>query len=251
MITGLKYSCTNENPAGIVAGLVPSQDDSILTVAGSGDQAFALLEFAGRVKAVDILPAQIEFMRQRVEALRAGNYEKFLGPFAIGISDGVVESSSDSKRRQRDYFLKGNARRLMTIRAKLDNLVIAEPGDISEIAQSERGFSKVYLSNALSEALNHNHNRKWFWVARTLEGIAMNLPRGGLIYVADHSELKYAWEQKWGRGTNANPGHLLSPDKDLKNETLLLPELKLDVGLSRKARKYETGVWSPAVYLRI
>ena len=73
------YQCTNESLKAIVAGLDVSPDDNLLVVGGSGDQAFALLEFAvkGKVTAVDNAPQQIDFIRQKVEALQRGDYESF------------------------------------------------------------------------------------------------------------------------------------------------------------------------------
>ena len=50
--SGLEYSCTNEDLKGIMAGLDLSPTDRVLTVAGSGDQAFAFLEFARQVNSV-------------------------------------------------------------------------------------------------------------------------------------------------------------------------------------------------------
>src|SRR3989338_6857639 len=84
--SGLRYSYTNEDLRGIILGLDFSPEDSVLAVAGSGDQAFAFLEFTRQVKAVDIVPEQIELMRQKAEALRIGDYDEFFKVEATGFS---------------------------------------------------------------------------------------------------------------------------------------------------------------------
>jgi len=133
------FKYTNENLRAIVAGMAPTGTDSILAIAGSGDQAFALLEFAGRVVAVDRDSDQIDFMRQRVDALERRDYEKFLeAPTKHG--EEILQRNSKSR-----YFRTN--RRLERIRKRLDRLEIAE-GDIFEIIKNQRGkFNKFYFSN--------------------------------------------------------------------------------------------------------
>ncbi|MCX6774504.1 MAG: hypothetical protein NTY99_00220 [DPANN group archaeon] len=51
-MTQAEYFQTNEDLASIVRGMNVKPTDYILAVGGSGDQAFALLEYAKRVKIV-------------------------------------------------------------------------------------------------------------------------------------------------------------------------------------------------------
>ena len=73
----LQFACSNENPAAIIAGLDVHSEDHVLTVGGSGDQAFALLERAGAVIVTDNNPAQIAFIRQRASSLLENNNALF------------------------------------------------------------------------------------------------------------------------------------------------------------------------------
>ena len=63
------YARTNEDLTAIVKGLDVNPADYILAVGGSGDQAFALLENAKRVLAVDAEDQQVCHMRQLMEHL--------------------------------------------------------------------------------------------------------------------------------------------------------------------------------------
>lgn len=256
--SGLGYSCTNEDLRRIVLGLDFSPEDSVLAVAGSGDQAFAFLEFARHVKAVDIVPEQIELMRQKAEALRMGNYEEFLRVEAKGSCDGYLAGTHSvhfgefNKGRRRKYFAEDDPQRLERIRANLDNLAIAEPANILEVAQTEAGFAKIYLSNVLG----YGNDGSDMTVTQILGNIARNLPMGGLIYVANHDGLirkRISFFDQDDRRENIKDDlySLLDKNKDLKDSSFLPPELEVDTDLSRKVRGYEGGIWKPAVYRRV
>jgi len=73
------HLATNESLNAIVAGMVPEEGDRIAAVGGSGDQAFALLEYADLVRIGDRSEKQIDFIKARVEALRRGDVSTFLG----------------------------------------------------------------------------------------------------------------------------------------------------------------------------
>lgn len=234
----LGHSCTNESLNAIVLGLNLSPEDSVLAVAGSGDQAFAILEFVRQVKAVDIAPEQIEFMRQRAEALRVGDYAEFLRSDVRGSRDNLLaanypeftefNSAEFNLNRRRKYFAEDDKKRLGRIQGNLGNLVISEPANILEVAQTETGFSKIYLSNVF-EYGKHGPSRRDILMKQVLGNIARNMPLDGLIYVANH----------------------LDEDKDLKCDSFLPPELKVDGDLSSRARRYEESIWKPAVYKRV
>ena len=258
--SGLGYSCTNENLKGVVLGLALSSEDYVLAVAGSGDQAFAFLEFARQVKAVDIVPEQIELMRKRAEALRIGDYDKFLRVEGTGYADGwIYQEYNDELRKidelkRRSYFVRDDSKRLERIRANLDNLIIAKPANILEIAQTESGFSKIYLSNVLG----FGNDRSDVRATQILEKIARNLPINGLIYVANHDILSdtksmlFLYMEEDNKRSFKDLYSILDKDKDLLEDSFLPPELELelDMELSRKARSYE-GIWKPAVYRKV
>lgn len=214
------YTQTNENLNAIIAGLVPIPEDTILAVGGSGDQAFALLEFAGRVKVVDKDHSQTEYIRKRAEALRLRDYASF-------------RRNANSSL----YFFE-NKNRLERIRERLDHLAIAESADIVQIAPQEESYSKAYLSNAIGFPVAFNGGK----IIRSLDAVAQKLTTGGLIYVANHWELVNA----------AMPSTLLLAREDILMIKSFLPQgLELDRALSKAARKYESEGWTPAVYRKI
>jgi len=58
------YYFTNESLEAIITGLEPNSEDNVLTICGSGDQAFALLEFGCQVIAIDENPQQICYAKK-------------------------------------------------------------------------------------------------------------------------------------------------------------------------------------------
>lgn len=218
METLVPFTSTNESLESIVKGLDISPSDRVLAVAGSGDQSLALLENAHDVTAVDINPRQIEFFRQRIRALLAGDFSLFY------LEGALPEVAS--------YFTQ---ERLSRIKANLKNLTL-RTGDVLDVAQTEPGFSKVYLSNIFSYGLL-DLNKKF---VPNLTEIAKNLPLEGLIYVADHRELSRV---KYGS---------VSLSREIEDSSFLPLELILDVDLTTKARRANTHVlWGPAVYRRV
>ena len=143
------YSHTNESLDAIVKGMNVNETDDIIAVCGSGDQAFALLEYAGSVLAVDSDRQQIEYAQKRAEALKAGDYDGFF-PCSNDIyfnPDGSY--GKDFAGRVRQYFEKDNSEaRLEKIRKKLGSLEIRHVTDLLDEIQEDR-FSKAYLSNIL------------------------------------------------------------------------------------------------------
>lgn len=259
--SGLRYSYTNEDLRGIILGLDFSPEDSVLAVAGSGDQAFAFLEFARQVKAVDIVPEQIELIRQKAEALQVGDYDEFLRVDGTGSADGWMygQYSLEFKRfdemRKRKYFAEDDNQRLERIRRNLGNLVIAEPANVLEIAQTESGFSKIYLSNVFG----YGDDGSDMWVTQILGNIARNLPLGGLIYVANHDglcdrtrKISFFYGDKNDKRNNIKDLYsILDKNKDIEDESFLPPEIEVDRDLSVKARRYPSGIWNPAVYRKV
>ena len=211
------FTHTNESLNAIIAGLEPSPKDTILAVGGSGEQGLALLGLAGRVTIIDCEPAQIQYIRKRVEELQKYDWRSFL-------------------QQRADYFLTGD--RLHQIREKLADLEIVE-GDMFDFAQQQQGHSKVYLSNALGYGRVPNRE----YIQERLSRVAKNLSARGLVYVANHASLVEHSERTLFR--------YLHPGEDLSFTSFLPPELELDLSLSVKARQYQRSCWSPAVYRKV
>ncbi|MEK6859033.1 MAG: DUF3419 family protein [Nanoarchaeota archaeon] len=213
------FEISNESLYAVVAGMAVEKSDDILAVAGSGDQAFALLEGANHVFSVDVNLEQIALMEERVAALTEGAYERF-----IWKPEPCLEKIGGLKRARNQYFsVEG---RLERIARKLERLAIMGPADITESAlELPRGyFNKVYLSNVMGSPSNGRSASR----ARTdfLASIASTLPSGGLIYSAVD--------------TLALPKKVLVIDNDLTHEA------------RRLEREYNPFghdmCWTPTVY---
>ncbi|MFA7707900.1 MAG: class I SAM-dependent methyltransferase [Candidatus Pacearchaeota archaeon] len=167
----VRYFSTNESLGAIINGLDIKNTDNILAIGGSGDQAFAMLEYCKKVFVVDINEDQLYFIRQRVEYLKEGNINEFLTP-----GDFVDVFPMFTKERN-NYFKHQN--RLDKIKQKTDNLEILSTEKIEEL-NSKTLFDKIYLSNALNSSSPS--------LKRELKGISKNLKSGGLIYMVDYEE---------------------------------------------------------------
>ena len=135
----LSYECTNESIYGIVAGLDLKEGDRILAICGSGDQAFAMLEYADFVQAVDINPRQVAYAQYRAKQINDGDFEGFH-------KVGYMWDGTRFAFERRDYFTE---ERLKRIRNRLDSLVIKET-NIFDIRPREGEFNKIYFSNVFS-----------------------------------------------------------------------------------------------------
>ena len=248
------YTCSNEHLGAIVLGLDIQPSDRVLAVAGSGDQALAILETAGFVRAVDTEQAQIDLFKQRVQALAKGDFDEVLRVDSFGSCDGHISGTYSPEianfmlGARNKYFLEGN--RLKRIQANLGNLVIAEPENILETAQREEGFSKIYLSNVFG----YNCLNDWA-ISETLRNIALKLPTNGLIYVSNHDSLSKRWGIKPfdKDDKKENKGLFSIIDREIEDASFLPQELQLDVGLTKQIRRYgyESGIWRPAVYRKV
>ncbi|MBI2582632.1 hypothetical protein HYV87_05915 [Candidatus Woesearchaeota archaeon] len=217
----LSYTHTNENLRAIIRGLDLTLEDSVIAVGGSGDQAFAMLEFAGKVKVFDTSLEQLEYIKERAEALQRGYFSGFL-KYGSDIDDEAEKSIS--------YFWKD--KRLEKIRQKLQHLSISQPGDMMELAQQESSYSRVYLSNAIGyfgECLTREE------IMNCLEKANSNLMRKGLIYVSHHENLVHLSLGQY------------APKNSLWIKSFLPNKLDLHPILSLTARVHERK-WMPAVY---
>jgi len=240
------YATTNESLKSIITGMNLSKEDEVLAIGGSGDQAFAILEFVKRVKVVDISSKQLAFINSRMAALKEMDVENFFeGDKKVFSGDFYPLFTQDV----RNYFLSDNPDRLEKIRKKLPDFLIMDPEDIVKTAQKERDYSKIYLSNAISSGYYGKEGKMRENVTVSLSKISRNLPERGLIYVSQHnafSDIARHEEEKFKN---------IPRTSDDLNETFFLPsELRLDRELSIKARKVRDFCgeffWAPAVYVK-
>jgi len=148
----VKYRTTNENLTSIVLGLDPKPEDFILAIGGSGDQGFALIG-AGegtRVLALDSDKFQVDYMRRNQELIRKGEFKKFLRNRTIESKKKRIRNTlKDHLEFERESGTKYFTReKLEEIRNRIENIIIEE-GEIFSRAK-EGGFSKAYLSNAVT-----------------------------------------------------------------------------------------------------
>lgn len=136
-------------------------------------------------------------------------------------------------KKRNDYFRQKKNERMRDIKNNLDNLTVLSPQNVLDTAQNVFGFSKIYLSNVLGYK-----GYNFLETARIFQRIALTISSGGLIYVANNDKLiellRFCSENNL--------------DDDCSDSSLIPKELVFDTRLSFLARKYETGLWSPAVY---
>lgn len=219
----VNYYYTNESLDAIVKGIKPNREDDIIAICGAGDQAFALLEHANSVIAIDCDARQVAYAKARAEALRQGNYDGFFPE---------VEEGKITLERDRDTAMKYFSRRtlferilrkkprLERIRSKLNNLEFWEKS-LQEFVMDiqSRKYSKAYLSNALTFSKLMKRCQWGF-----IEQIAAKLKNPGIIYLADGGEVYLK--------------HMYNLEEDKK-----LTEIAIDI--ERKTMR-----WRPAVYRR-
>ena len=165
MLTAVpEYAGTNESLDAIVLGLGVGPGDTVLAVAGSGDQAFAMLAAGARVTAVDSRSAQIKYVLHRVNCLRKGDVPGFLGQ-SLGTSTGTISGP---------YFQAHG--RIELVRQNLANLKVLPNIDIADAARGEV-FTKIYTSNIYDYTERYS-------MRRSLEILAASLAPGGLLYTA-------------------------------------------------------------------
>lgn len=169
----LIFQVTNEKLPNIVAGLDPRPSDRILAVCGSGDQAFALLEYAFSVHAVDYHEDAIAYAQRRHQSLQ----QRYEGGFYIGVVDPFSNRPSEHTI---GYFSQEG--RLATIAAKAERLSF-EVGDIFDSVSPR--FTKIYLSNAFSWLSSAEGDQSPFAIC--LRQLMRQASAGAVIYVADET----------------------------------------------------------------
>lgn len=206
------YQQTDENLQGIVQGLSPEPQDRILSICGSGDQPFALLENAGYVLAIDHCYNQIQFAIKRKEKLQEQDTASF-----VGLVKGAKKSPQP--KQQHYYF---NQDRLEKIRQNLKHIEFKE-ATIHQITTNET-WSKIYLSN-ISMAKENNPFFHWNQVA-----LLLNL--GGLVYHASIYQTNH------------------SPNTGQDNQHLWPKNLILDQEQTQLSQKCK-GYYNPAIFRKI
>lgn len=172
----LNYIATNENIDAIIKGLDVNNNDKVLSILGSGDQAFAMLEHS-KVIATDTIRAQLKFVNKRIEYLKENNFQDFLmknysvkktREYIEGVITRTGEYVLEFINLRNNYFLKEG--RLENIKDNLDNLKIFNKNIID--CHNEE-FNKIYFSNALRAGTN-------------ITELVDKLPHNGLIYLSNN-----------------------------------------------------------------
>ncbi len=269
----LEYATTNESLDAIMAGLDVNSADSILSVAGCGDQVFAFTELAKKVRVADINPKQIELTLKRMELLSKGDYEGFLNVEQFGCFDGIRYTVMNSKTRdfnlqaRKNYFLK--AERLDMIRTRLDIISFEREQDYERMPEEALQRLKSRFEIFPNEVLAYGHlitnarvrnpecdghanifglmlqitgyNKMYISNISLVRGpiyyltlISENLPLGGLVYISSTQFQEQI--QLFDQG-----------DKFPEN-------LKVEEQLTQKANMHEQKMrdpWQPIVYQRV
>lgn len=243
--TLLDYPVASENLDAILAGLEVNQQDRVLCVGASGDQAFAILEEAGSVLVAETLGSQLDYIRRRRELLKNGAYNKFLNAAReYGKEMVKVEANLPAILY---YFSKEG--RLEKIRRNLKNLKLPRHSLDIFTAMQQKEYTKVYLSNLLTWG-----GKKAEKILFYLRQMAESIPSGCLVYVSDHLPVVYMIAPLMAREREIKEGEesLIKQRSLLETTSGILPEnLGLDIRLTNIARQLETGEWSPAVYRKI
>jgi len=143
----LKFTHTTESLWAIMHGMEPREDDYILAIAGSGDQALAMLERGCRVRAVDGNPNQLAYFERQISRIRRED-EAFFKNTEVGAFEVRNHAMRVHLRHARIMYF--TPQRLQAIKQNLDNLELVN-GDIAD----EHGpFTKVYLSNIPDRSIN-------------------------------------------------------------------------------------------------
>lgn len=226
----MDYARTNENLRSIIEGLDLEKDDSVLSIASSGDAGFAMLEFVKKITLVDRFSLQLDYVAKRKQFILNGNFKGFRSIPCEGLCDDE-ERYSDNYDFRESYF--SDDERLSRIREKLDLLEILSPQDIFDVAKTKKGFSKIYFSNCFPVT---GIDRNLF--TSLMSDIASNVPKDVILYVAEHCILE-------GDSVLIKRGDPNCLDK-LRN--LIPSNLSIDVKLTQIARSHEIPLYSPVVY---
>lgn len=183
----LNYLYTNETLDAIIGGLDLKRDDKVLSILGSGDQAFAMLEYSS-VIATDRVRAQLKFVNKRIKHLKNSEFDDFLmrnyslkdtKEYVPNVLTRSGDYVLDFINLRNEYFLR-NKNRLNNIRDRIDNLKILN-NNILNCTNKE--FNKIYFSNALTNGTN-------------ITKLVDILPNNGLIYISNSGVVNRIIEQR-------------------------------------------------------
>ena len=179
------YTHTNECLEAIVEGLNLNNNSKVLAILGSGDQTFAMAEFASKIVAVDISKGQVEYASLRLETLK----ERVLpmdekSPFFKRINSYF---DNDRLRRIRDRLISG--------KVSIDFLEgdIFSEDFLNQLSQNYGSgfFNRIYLSNAIGfsytlipESKKPKYVENYFLDVMNL--IKKILSFNGLVYTSEY-----------------------------------------------------------------
>lgn len=213
-----EYRLTNESPEAVMAGLIVSGGDRIFSVCGSGDQVFAMIEYAEYIMAIDKDKLQVDYARKIKQLIKR--------------QIRAVRKSLKSNKNidsNAGYFLDGD--RLRTIKKRLSRLHISK-GDIYALPEQGR-FSKAYLSNAIRYSSYPSSEEIFAY----LSSLGSRLENPGLIYLSQYYPLECKIPST--RAITTEYDTVLSEPMGLV----------IDKRLTKKAAslEYERGMWHPVV----
>ncbi|MFA5142116.1 MAG: hypothetical protein WC471_04050 [Candidatus Woesearchaeota archaeon] len=244
---GVTFFHTNESLDAIIAGLIPQSNDNILAICGSGDQAFALVQYGAKVFAVDNIPEQVTYAESRKTALLKEDITGFLPASYL----------PENRIRGAQRILIPQIQKVLVpkkIIPHLDGLQFKTGNLFNELLDNTLEFNKMYLSNSM-EYIHHADGgrvipRRISFSSEEeqirLKLILQRLTLGGLVYFSGPEETYTIYH---ARGYPDKVEKELNPEliSDLESKLVLVPEL------TKKARDYEkkwstATMWAPAVY---
>ncbi|MFH1066068.1 MAG: class I SAM-dependent methyltransferase [Nanoarchaeota archaeon] len=165
------FRSTNESLDAIVQSMQLTRKHNVLAVLGSGDQAFAMLEYAKLVVAIDNHHEQVKYAQKHKELISQGLFSRFL--------NRAEPIARKPFFRMQEYFKAPG--RLEAIKKRINRLKILE-GDIFRDSPGNQ-FSRIYLSNAISYLpLDESPEQN-------LMLIIDRLKPNGLLYVTDEKDM--------------------------------------------------------------
>ncbi len=252
----LVYGHTNESLWAIIAGLKPTRNDKLLSICGSGDQAFALAEFAQEVVAVDRNYSQLSYAQRRRDALLAEDYENFF-PLMESKNHNIIQGEKfnpDIPLQDRLFYMHVAAAigtvnaacwsspiryflgesnphsrvpygefvdpdRIHRVRQNVSRVLFLQDNIFAYLRRHASLFTGAYLSNALDVDYCKKQDR-----VRHTQALHRAVPSGFVVYTVHFSQY--------------NP--------------LDLSPFKIDTERTKEAGALEkSAVWRPAIYCKI
>jgi hypothetical protein len=194
-----------------VQGLNLDENDSVLAICGSGDQAFAFCEKARRVVAIDLDNSVLRYAKSRVDNLIQGNCENFFIPSSNQLLRPLI-------RKNLAYFLDIDVARISenstifelgvendrpkSIISNVPSIEFVEINLIDAIEKIGCDHNKVYLSNAVDWLYYFEQKKDGSSpekvVAELFDSLCQNLSKGTIIYCTDGSSKVHRDIEKLG-----------------------------------------------------